>query len=271
MLIKFFDDSLHSFLYPSHCKDDTVKVSRYRQTTYYYYPQSDAPRVSPYQDIDNQYTYITSSATPKMPGIARPKVHFASQDKVCRPAREDERYVMERFAKHASHCSYCSRPYETYLADGYLCERGHSYAKDVAQYVYLKAGVLFSEVEQTSDRIPVQVEIPAKFEVVRELLQALNAGMRKQKPVISYDKTYYVPKRRSYSPEYYYEPDVYETEPMQHHESRRHRSEKKRVVYVPGRGSLYNQDEKDRRKRREAEPVIIYAAPTRSRHKEYYR
>lgn len=208
-----------------------------------------------------------------MPGFHRNKVNFG-KDSIRRPAREDERLVMECFAKHARHCVDCANPYDTYLNGGHLCDRGHSYAKDIAEYLYLKAGIMCSKFEHTSDYTPVQVEVPAKFEVVRDLLQALDAGLRKRKstPVVSHDKTYYVPDRRSYPPDYYWEDyEVIEVEPRKQHEVRRSKSEKRRTVYVPGRGSLYHQDEKDRRKRREDEPVIVYATPSRNRYKEHHR
>ncbi|KAL9619737.1 MAG: hypothetical protein Q9160_005668 [Pyrenula sp. 1 TL-2023] len=191
---------------------------------------------------------------------------------VRRPAREDEKLVMQTFVKHARHCHDCANPLKTYKDGGYLCDRGHAYAQDIAEYLYLKAGVMFSKYDQTRDYMPMQVETPAGFEVVRDLLRVLDNSLKKRRPapVISHDKNYYAPDRRSYPPDNLYDHEVIEVEPRRQHEVRRHKSEKKKkAAYVPGRGSLYRQDEKDRKQRQEEEPVIVYAAPTRSRYKEH--
>ncbi|KAL9616494.1 MAG: hypothetical protein Q9160_008637 [Pyrenula sp. 1 TL-2023] len=63
--------------------------------------------------------------------------------------------------------------------------------------------------------------------------------------------------------------DVIEVEPRNKHEIRRHKSENKtETEYLPARGSLYRQYEEDRRQKGEEDPVIVYASPTRSQHKE---
>lgn len=183
-------------------------------------------------------------------------------DYVQRPPREDEIYVMGRFANHASHCEYCSHPYKTYEAGGYLCERGHSYAKDVALYVYLKDGVLFSEVEEEIGHHPTQVEIPANLEVVRELLQAFHDGMRKQTPIIMHDKPYYVPKRRAYSPGASYDPDDEEVGPSSHQARK----------YGRGLGrTRSDHPNKLKGKRRRDERTVIIPPPPQSRSKEYHK
>ena len=112
----------------------------------------------------------------------------------------------------------------------------------------------------------VQVEIPKGCDVIRELLKAVDRGMRlrrkqEQKPVVSHDRTYYVPdrpveRRREVEPRY----EVIEP-------SQRHRKEK---VYLAGRGSLYESDAAERRKRYEEDPIYIVASP-RVRTKEHRR
>jgi hypothetical protein len=66
------------------------------------------------------------------------------------PARDDERDVMQRFAAHASHCPRCKDPYRVYMEGGTLCERGHAHARDVAQYVYSKAGKAYSVIDRSA-------------------------------------------------------------------------------------------------------------------------
>ncbi|KAL9113864.1 MAG: hypothetical protein Q9227_001998 [Pyrenula ochraceoflavens] len=202
-----------------------------------------------------------------MPG----RVNFAGRDSIRRPVREDELFVMDQFAHHAKRCPECAYPYQVALEGRTLCDRGHLYAKNVAEYLYLKAGVTFSELDRTSDRVPVQVEIPKGYGVIRDLLNALNLGLRKRKPVVSHDKHYPVPDRRPVPTERRKDYDVIEVEPRRHHEIRREKSQKKRTIYVPGRGSLYEEDQRERKQRREEEPVIIYATPTRSKYKEHHR
>ena len=193
-------------------------------------------------------------------------VNFAPQDNFCRPARDDEEFVMREFAIHAAKCRQCRSPYQVHLAGERLCDRGHALALDVAQYIYSKAGKAFSLIDRERTEERVQIEIPKGCDVIRDLLKAVDRGMRlrrKQelKPVVSHDRTYHVPDRpieRRREPEPRYEV----VEP-----TRRHRKEK---VYISGRGSLYESDAAERRKRYEEEPVYIMAVP-RTRTKEYHR
>lgn len=109
---------------------------------------------------------------------------------------DDELYVMKAFARHASHCSTCAHPYETYRKGDTLCSKGHQRAFDVAQYVFNKAGQTFSVVDHYNNR-RVSMEIPADCPVVLELLKTLESGFRLRRKVsISYDKTYHVKSRQ---------------------------------------------------------------------------
>ena len=65
-----------------------------------------------------------------------------------------------RFAAHASHCLRCEDPFRVYVNGGTLCERGHAYARDVAQYVYSKASKAYSVVDRNAVDARVQIEIP---------------------------------------------------------------------------------------------------------------
>ncbi|KAG8532919.1 uncharacterized protein KY384_002797 [Bacidia gigantensis] len=114
--------------------------------------------------------------------------------------RDDEAYVMKAFAKHSAHCTQCSDPYKTHLKGGSLCAKGTRRAQDVADYVINKAGLAFSVVDLEQKHKRIQVEIPADCSAVRDLLKAMERGLRLQssKPIESYDKHYYVPSRRQH-------------------------------------------------------------------------
>ena len=192
---------------------------------------------------------------------------------ICRPARDDERDVMQRFAAHASHCPRCEDPYRVYMNGGTLCERGHAHARDVAQYVYSKAGKAYSIVDRNATDARVQIEIPAKCDAIRGLLKAVDHGLKvrgpAQRPIVSHDRTYHVAERRQL-PDRRDGHEVMEVAPRRREERRRAEGGDRRreTVYVPsGRGSLYAKDEEERRRRRmeQGEPVIVYAEPRRSR------
>ena len=54
--------------------------------------------------------------------------------------RDDEVYVMKAFTRHASHCSTCAHPYETYCIGDTLCYKGYQRALDVTKHVFSIAG-----------------------------------------------------------------------------------------------------------------------------------
>ena len=113
----------------------------------------------------------------------------------CRLLQDDELYVMRAFARHASQCSTCAHPYVTYRKGGTLCSEGHQRALDVAQYVFnIKAGQTFSIVDLDGNR-RVEMEIPADYAVVRELLKAMERGLcpRRKVPTMSYDNIHTIP------------------------------------------------------------------------------
>ena len=90
---------------------------------------------------------------------------------------DDELYVMRAFARHSSHCVQCDHPLEVYRRGRTLCPKGHQRAVDLAQYLYNKEGCTYSVVDLEKN-MRVQVEIPAGCELVRELLQAMDNGLR---------------------------------------------------------------------------------------------
>jgi hypothetical protein len=166
-------------------------MSHHHTTTYCYYPRAGA------QSRDNQY-YITPARTQrKMVG----RVEFdPASNTICRPARDDEFDVMQHFAHHASRCPRCEDPFGVYMKGDTLCERGNAYARDVAQYVYSKAGKAYSVVDCNATDACVQIEIPSRCDAVRGLLKAVDQGLKiksqKLSPVMSHDRGYLVPERR---------------------------------------------------------------------------
>jgi hypothetical protein len=183
------------------------------------------------------------------------------------PVREleaDEEYVMEAFERHANHCSKCADPLKTHEEDRSLCERGHQYAIDVAEYLYSKNGKAYSTLDRARNQ-PTLIKIPRDCHAVRALLLAIEDGLRlnrKEKavavqeprsPIITYDRTYPVPPRRSTTQQPLAYNEIIEREP---------RDMKRRRVIVyssprssPSRGSLYEADAAERRRYKESSRI----------------
>lgn len=177
----------------------------------------------------------------------------------------DEVYVMDAFERHASHCPQCADPLKAHEENRSLCERGHQYAIDVADYLYSKNGKSYSALDRELNQ-PTLVKIPRTCLAVRALLLAIEDGLRLNRkgrgavktprsPIITYDRTYPVPPRRSTTPPE--QPALYneiiEREP---------RDMKRRRVIVyssprssPSRGSLYESDAAERRRYRESSRI----------------
>ncbi|KAI4280815.1 MAG: hypothetical protein L6R38_004150 [Xanthoria sp. 2 TBL-2021] len=212
-----------------------------------------------------------------MPHAVR-QVDFAPIPAYSRLPRDDELYVMKAFARHASHCSACARPYEVHRNGGTLCSKGHQRALDVAQYIYNKGGQSFSLIDRDGNHC-VQVEIPPSCEAVRSLLKAMERGLRLRRKVqpTSYDKTYHIPPRgrvpsgsvSSSSPSHYTplrEPRYIRTPSLETAEPpprvQEHRRKKSSHTSTSGRGSLYEDDMRERQRRySERSPVSPKAAP----------
>ncbi|GAB1202869.1 hypothetical protein BDV32DRAFT_118540 [Aspergillus pseudonomiae] len=196
------------------------------------------------------------------------------------PVREleaDEEYVMVAFERHASHCTRCADPLGARKEDRSLCERGHQYAVDVADYLYSKNGKSFSTLDRERNQ-PTLVKIPRDCRAVRALLLAIEDGLRLNRkeqgavqpprspsPIITYDRNYPVPPRRSTSPQQ--QPvsytEIIEREP-------RDAMRRRVIVYSsprsspsrsspsrssPSRGSLYESDAAERRRFRESSRI----------------
>ena len=195
-----------------------------------------------------------------MPSFVR-QVGFAPTPAYSRLPRDDELYVMRAFARHASHCPACAQPYEVHRQGGTLCSKGHQRALDVAQYIYSKGGQSFSAIDGDGNN-RVHVEIPANCEAVRSLLKAMERGLRLRREVqpSSFDETYPIPPRKlpsdypsqtSREPRYTPKTRLDTVEPIS--PRRQHRREKSHS----GRGSLYEEDQRER-ERRYQERMRIY-------------
>ncbi|KAL1982104.1 hypothetical protein VTN96DRAFT_1759 [Rasamsonia emersonii] len=161
-----------------------------------------------------------------------------------RDLHDDENFVLSEFERHAGHCSRCADPLDAFREGRSLCERGHQYAIDVAEYVFSKNGKAYSVVDQGFNQQTL-VKIPRDCKAARRLLLAIEEGLRlrrsqqqDQGPVISYDSTYPVAPRRPAAPEPYTQ--IIERAP---------RTRRRVIVYrrgSPSRGSLYESDFVDR-------------------------
>lgn len=198
--------------------------------------------------------------------IRHPQVEFDLTPTYSREARDDEAYVMKAFARHASHCASCADPYDVHKRGGTLCLKGHQRALDVAQYLYNKSGKAYSLVDREGNQ-RMQVEIPTGCESVRGLLKAIERGLRLRRatPLTSYDPTYYIPPRTIQpEPTYQYrepqpirKPRLETAVPPLY--NRQHRREK---PYSSGRGSLFEEDMRERESQHKSrQPVYIHAAP----------
>ncbi|KAH0538024.1 hypothetical protein FGG08_005385 [Glutinoglossum americanum] len=183
-----------------------------------------------------------------MPSPQR-QVAFAGTTAVSRQPGSRELEVIHNFASHASRCRQCAHPWDVHIEGGILCDRGHRHAQKVAAYFYNQAGKAYSARPRDDGCVPTQIEIPVGCEAVKELLQAMEHGLRiRQPPVITYDRTYPI-SARVVAPQHPPAQQVIEVVPRrhsQHHHAVARRSEK---PYISGRGSLYASDMNDRHRR----------------------
>jgi hypothetical protein len=191
-----------------------------------------------------------------------------------RELEDDEEYVMTAFERHASHCSQCAEPLRVHKEGRSLCDRGHQYALDVAEYLYSENGKAKSVIDRELSQ-PTLVKIPRDCVAVRGLLLAIEDGMRLQRkeqekahaqtqtqarvqvvaPIISYDRTYPIAPRQANTQQPIAVNEIIEREP---------RTLKRRRVIVyqsprgSSRGSLYDSDAADRVERSKESPSRIY-------------
>lgn len=244
----------------------TLKVSpQYTKTTYHCI--STLPLTPPTSPKPNG-SGPAMAVAPRQVGFAPIPATYS------RLPHDDELYVMKAFARHASHCSPCAHPYEVHRKGGSLCSKGHQRALDVTQYVFNKAGQTFSVVDLEGDR-RVQMEIPVDCAVVRELLKAMERGLRLRRKVPVPSETYHVPPRviqpttehrRPQAPQSIRKPTLETAMPPSSRREKRSHS---------GRGSLYEADMKERERRYKSRPTYYSARsrgalPVPDKDDEYY-
>lgn len=177
---------------------------------------------------------------------------------------------MSRFAKHASRCVRCNDPVEAYYSSGALCESGNKYARDVAQYVYVKNGKAYSVVDRQQRQEKIQIEVPANCAVIKKLCKAVDEGLSLKREGAKIVDHRTLPVERTRPVERREEYDTVTIRPSSSREEKRRRDgreksdkaeKRKSTVYVKGRGSLYEKDEAERRARSEGQPIILDVAP----------
>ncbi|KAI9714132.1 MAG: hypothetical protein M1812_006460 [Candelaria pacifica] len=232
-----------------------------------------------------------------MPSAVR-QVGFAPSPIYTRQPYQPELAALHNYATHASHCQTCAHPYSTHLNGSTLCPKGHAHARAVATYVFNHEGQAYSTTDVENGAQRVQIEIPVGCEVVRELLAAMERGLRlraREDKVISYDRNYYIPARPVISqsqpprsptnlsttttttpstPTSAQRVEIVEPRREQRRErvqivevARRRRERKSEKTYIPGRGSLYASDIEERRRKYIEDGY--YRQPTQSA-SEYY-
>ena len=277
-----------SKLYPSAYNYTTTR------TTYYRYPTPSPPPPPP-----RTASCPPTATMPSLPSRPRQVSFGPIPATVSRLPRDDELYVMHRFARHASHCAACAHPYTVHKTGRTLCPKGHQRAIEVTEYVIAKEGKHHSVIDLEGNK-RVEIEIPPDCGAVRELLKALERGLRlrRHEPIISYDETYHVPPRTKATP-YYDNGDAYIIAPpggrattsTKHterpRESRRRspvsetvepsssslrRTKSEREKGYRGRGSLYEADmkEKERRLRQQERRSTYYSVGDRGTRDFHY-
>ncbi|KAL4964625.1 uncharacterized protein BDV14DRAFT_73838 [Aspergillus stella-maris] len=197
-----------------------------------------------------------------------------------RELEDDELFVTDSFEQHVDRCGHCFKfLHGKNSSQPSLCDRGIQYARDVDQYIYSKRGRPYSAVARDHSQ-PTLLKVPRAFESTRALLLDIEDGLslkrtekehtavqpvkRSTSPVISYDRTYHIPPRRTQTQEV---TEIIERQP-------RNIKTRRYIVYhspsrsspargSPSRGSLYDSDAADRHER--ARSSRIY------RPAEYYR
>lgn len=258
-------------------------------TTYYYYPKADV--LDPSQ---RPYEYITVTrdspspppvSTPTLSHVSTPRssqpptpqpatatmartpiVSFNPQVRMQRRLREDERAVCQTWSRHAAKCDRCCRPVEVWQRGGQLCDRGRTYAIDLAKYIYSKGGRPHSVIDKAEYGQRNEIEIPYELDAVRELVKAFDKGLTLQarRAIVSQDAQYYVSPRKETYPTVIIAPNS----SSRRERERYHDDHRRKTVHFDGayRGSHYQADELARQERRryELDPVIILAEPRRS-------
>ena len=115
---------------------------------------------------------------------------------VSRELSNYELWPLYHFERHARSCSACQDAYEVHRSGSHLCQAGHALAQDVAGLIYSRGDGTKVYAAGDSDQL-VRIEIPRGYGNVRSLLRAMERSLRhrRQTPIVSMDKNYYVAPR----------------------------------------------------------------------------
>ncbi|TKA73739.1 hypothetical protein B0A55_05456 [Friedmanniomyces simplex] len=222
-----------------------------------------------------------SNIAPSSPGSPK-AVRFAPSTKAePRALLPIEAWSLYHFETHCRQCNECYGPSEGRR----LCPTGHGLAQDVAEHVYRLDGNVYSRKKDNHKL--VQVEISPDYTQVAQLLKSTERPSRtshRAAPVISYDRTYPVPARRTTPEENYdyeegtrvtMEPARSKTQSRSKHKSTRYKTviveeddapAARTPVSKERRGSLYYDDMA--RQRKEAYEVEIRQPDRKERRRE---
>lgn len=143
-----------------------------------------------------------AGTSPPSPSAKRVSFAPKEDDKLSRPLTSTEAWSLYYFETHARHCSQCYNPLEVYRRGHRLCEVGHGLAQDVACHVYHQNGEIYSTRKDATKL--VRVEIPHGYSHLRGLLRSMEREIRHRRrtsPILSYDRSYPVSARKSWTPE----------------------------------------------------------------------
>ncbi|KAI9730113.1 MAG: hypothetical protein M1834_006105 [Cirrosporium novae-zelandiae] len=277
-------------------RNTNAKVSPHRErtTTRIYYTESESTRSSSpsssshYQSLEIPYrpTRMPSIVRRSSPPVAKtaPKTSHSGMYAVKpagpagRPPYDDESYVMKTFSKHYRTCNTCS------LTQRELCAKGMSYAVEVTEYVFRKAGRHYSVIDGQQ---LTEIDFPKDCDATRRLLKLVEDGMvlntGKPRPK-SWDATYGISNRpvggepiREMKPNRHVS---FSLEPERNTSTKKTERHHRDPAKYPDRGSLYYKDMEDRRRWRqeeENEPAyyVVSAHPStpykKERQQAYYR
>lgn len=174
--------------------------------------------------VDNAPSSPSSPSSPKAVRFS-PTLDLAS-----RPLTTTEAWSLYHFENHARQCPQCYQPAEVYRRGETLCDAGRGLAHDVAYHVFHKDGDVYSTKKDDSKL--VRVEIPHDYKQLRSLLKAMDRGIRTHRtvPIVSYDRSYPIPARRSYEPSG--EPETVIIEPASSTDYQSRRRSKKSAGYA---------------------------------------
>ncbi|KAK4635142.1 hypothetical protein CLAFUW4_01162 [Fulvia fulva] len=146
----------------------------------------------------------TSNIAPSSPSL-RKAVRFAprSEDRASRPLTSTEAWSLYHFESHARHCPACYCPLEVYRRGEQLCPIGHGLAQDVALHCYHLNGEVYSTTKDSNSNKLVRVEVPHGYSQLRSLLRSMEHRLRSHRatPLVSYDRSYPISARKSWTPE----------------------------------------------------------------------